>query len=118
MDASSGGRKEGRAADTRRRTRRAEEADKVVLIPGITVRNLISYRAALIGSSQEFLKRRLLCWKRRPRTLVDAKMKFEMAFLLQLVSLSVFHHHIQHIRHPPCVIANPACCGQGNREIE
>ena len=83
MDASSGGRKEGRAADTRRRTRKAEEADKVVLIPGITVRKLISYRAALIGSSQEFLKkRRLLCWKRRPRTLVVTKLKFKMALLL------------------------------------
>ena len=60
MDASSGGRKEGRSADTRLRTRKAEEADKVVLIPGITVRRLISYRAALIGPSQGFPKRRLL----------------------------------------------------------
>ena len=47
-------------AITRQRKREAEEADKVVVVSGVTVGQLRSFRSALLGPSLPPLKRRRL----------------------------------------------------------
>ena len=54
---------EGRAAQNRQRKREVEEADRVVIAPRATAGKLRRFRAALVGSLQDFPKRR------RPREL-------------------------------------------------
>ena len=51
---------EENAAISRQRKREAEEADKVVVASGLTVGQLIRFRAALLGPSLAPLKRRRL----------------------------------------------------------
>ena len=54
---------EENASSHRQKKREAEEADKVEVevAPGVTVASLRRFRAALIGSTQGFTKRRRLC---------------------------------------------------------
>ena len=51
---------EEKASEYRQRKREAVEADKVEVAPGVTVASLRRFRAALIGPTQEFPKRRRL----------------------------------------------------------
>ena len=54
--------KEGENASSHwQKKREAEDADKVEVAPGVTVANLKRFRAALIGPTQGFTKRRRLC---------------------------------------------------------
>ena len=52
---------EENASNQRQKKREAEEADKVEVIPGVTVASLRRFRAALIGPIQGLPKRRRLC---------------------------------------------------------
>ena len=52
---------EVKASEHRLRKRRAEEADKLEVAPGVTVASLRRLRAALIGPTQEIPERRRLC---------------------------------------------------------
>ena len=53
---------EEKASEYRRqRKRKAKEADKVEVAPGVTVESLRRFRAALIGPTQGLPKRRRLC---------------------------------------------------------
>ena len=53
---------EQKASEHRQRKREAEEADKVEVVPGVTVASLRRFRAALIAPTQGLPKRRpLLC---------------------------------------------------------
>ena len=53
--------REENASKQRQKERKAEEADKVEVAPGVTVASLRRFRAALIGSTQGLPKRRRLC---------------------------------------------------------
>ena len=48
-------------ASNQRQKREAEEADKVEVVPGVTVASLRRFRTALIGPTQGLPKRRRLC---------------------------------------------------------
>ena len=52
---------EENASEHRQRKREAEEADKVEVVPGVTVASLRRFRAALIGPAQGLPKGRRLC---------------------------------------------------------
>ena len=52
---------EDKASQHRQRKREAEEADKVEVVPGVTVSSLRRFRVALIGPTQVLPKRRRLC---------------------------------------------------------
>ena len=52
---------EEKASEHRQREREAEEADKLEVVPGVTVARLRRLRAALIGPTQVLPKRRRLC---------------------------------------------------------
>ena len=52
---------EENASNKRQKKREAEEADKVEVAPGVTVASLRRFRAALIGPTEGFPKRRRLC---------------------------------------------------------
>ena len=53
-------REEEKTSENRQRKRKAEEADKIEVTPGVTVGSLRRFRATLIGSTQGFPKRRRL----------------------------------------------------------
>ena len=52
---------EEKASGHRKKKKEAEEADKVKVVPGVTVASLRRFRAALIGSTQGLPKQRRLC---------------------------------------------------------
>ena len=52
---------EEKTSEHRQREREAGEADKLEVVPGVTVASLRRFRAALIGSTQVLPKRRRLC---------------------------------------------------------
>ena len=52
---------EENASDQWQKKREAEEADKVEVVPRVTVASLRRFRAALIGATQRLTKRRRLC---------------------------------------------------------
>ena len=52
---------EENASNHRQKKREAEEADKVEVVPGVTVPSLRRFRAALIGPTQALTKGRRLC---------------------------------------------------------
>ena len=51
---------EEKASEHRQRKIKEEEADKVEVAPGVTIASLRRFRAALIGPTQGFPKRRRL----------------------------------------------------------
>ena len=70
-----GWREEGEsAAITRQRKREAEEADEVIVVSGVTVRQLRRFRAALLEPSLASLKRRRLLQSETPKTPFGMKM--------------------------------------------
>ena len=53
--------KEEKASERQQRKREVEEADKVEVVPGVTVASLRRFRAALIEPIQGLPERRRLC---------------------------------------------------------
>ena len=52
---------EEKTSEHRQRKREAEEADKAVVVPGVTVASLRRFQAALIEPTLRLSKRRRLC---------------------------------------------------------
>ena len=53
---------EEKASERRQKKREAKDADKIEVVPGVTVASLRRFRAVMIGPTQRLHKRRRLCW--------------------------------------------------------